>query len=44
MGIMKKISILCEEEDREGLIKYINMPKLFNFKCNLLLKVVKVKM
>ena len=30
MGIMKEISRLCENEDREGLIKYINMPDLTN--------------
>ena len=28
MGIMKEISRLCENEDRKGLIKYINMPDL----------------
>jgi len=28
MGIMKEISRLCENEDRKGLIRYINMPDL----------------
>jgi len=28
MGVMKRISMLCEEEDKEGLINLLNMDDL----------------
>ena len=28
MGVMKKISMLCEKEDKKGLINFLNMDGL----------------